>query len=220
MLHTKLFIMKKITILFLALAFTTMYNAQKVDIRIYGGLGLSEFSNKNTSLLNNYVNHTESVSGMPGAQAGFKLGYGHRFYIEPGVEWSQVVLKVVNKSNVNDSVYEDNAKMNMIAVPLHVGFKLFDTEKQKLFNVRLMGGLTGSHVTSINHSKKSTLGGEFTKDDFKKTIFSADAGLGIDIWIFYVEMQYKFGFTPVFAGNGNNSTFTNIHFNAGLKFTF
>jgi hypothetical protein len=211
--------MKKLFISMVLISFVTMNYAQKVDIRAYGGFGMSEFSNKNTNLLNNLVNHTESISGMPGAQAGFKLGYGHRVYIEPGIEWSQVVLKVINKSTVNDSTYEDNAKLNMISIPLHVGVKLFDTEKQKLFNVRLIGGVTGSSVLSVNHSKRSTLNNDFEKEDFKKMIFSADAGLGIDIWIFYVELQYKFGFTPVFSGNGNNSTYTNLHLNAGLKFT-
>lgn len=196
--------------------------SQKVDLRVYGGLGLSEFSNKNTNLLNTTFNHSEKLSGMPGAQAGIKLGYGHRVYVEPGIEWSQLVLKIIsrNTSSASDSVYEDNAKANMLSIPLHLGFKLFDTEKQKLFNIRLVGGVTGSHVLSINHSKKSLINDELNKEDFKNMIFSADAGLGVDIWIFYVELQYKFGFTPVFSGNGNNSTFSTMHLNAGLKFSF
>lgn len=192
--------------------------AQKIDIRAYGGVSLTDFSN-NTGIVPSSL-WSQNISGMPGAQAGIKLGIGHRFFVEPGIEWSLMALKVVNKNNSNDSIWEDVSKLNMISVPLHIGFKLLDTEKQKLINVRLIGGITGSHVVSIKHTEQSGLYDEYEKDDFKSLLMTLDGGLGIDIWIFYVEFQYKYGINHVFNEAGNNATSSAMHINGGLKFTF
>lgn len=190
---------------------------QQLDLRAYGGVSITDFSN-NTGIVPSSL-WDEKISGMPGAQAGIKATIGHRLFVEPGIEWSLMALKVVNTNMSTDSTWQDESKLNMISVPLHVGVKLLDTEKQKLINLRLIGGVTGSHVLSVTHSKKSGLMDDYEKEDFKNLLMTLDGGLGLDIWIFYLEFQYKYGINHVFNASGNNATSSSMHINLGLKFT-
>lgn len=198
--------------------------AKKFDIRIYGGGNIMQLtSDKETHLLNNIV-HQKNVTGRPGFQAGVGFTFGSRFFVQPGIQYTYLGTKIVSESTVNNTTttYEDLTFLQMISVPLKVGFRLLDPEKQSLVNVRLFGGVDGHHVLGVKHtgdSKDNSLK-KFDKNDYSNLILNADFGLGLDIFIFYIDLGYQLGLTPFHSEAGDNAKANMFYGNFGLKFSF
>ncbi|MCP4270232.1 MAG: hypothetical protein GY777_32440, partial [Candidatus Brocadiaceae bacterium] len=66
----------------------------------------------------------------------------------------------------------DVTSIKSISVPLKVGFRLIDPETENLINVRLFGGIDGSHILSIDHTEKSGDIDDIDTDDFSNLILS------------------------------------------------
>lgn len=94
---------------------------------------------------------------------------------------------------------------------------MIDPEVEDLFNVRIFGGFDGQHVLSVNHTEKSGKVDDISKDDFNNLIISADLGMGIDLFIFYVDLGYQIGLTPVYTTGDNHATANTFYTNFGLR---
>lgn len=196
--------------------------AKKFDIRVYGGFNIMQLtSDKDNHLLNNVV-HQKKVSGRPGFQAGVAATFGKRFFVQPGVQYTYVGTKIVSEETTTNTTFEDVTYLKIISVPLKVGVKLLDPSKQKLINVRLFGGLDGHHVLDVEHTGYSKDNGlkTYSKDDYSNLILNADFGMGLDIFIFYIDIGYQLGLTPVHAQAGDNAKANSFYGNLGLKFSF
>jgi len=212
--------MKKIslTLFAIVLAFGVSYG-QHFDIRAYGGFNVLQLtSDQGTSLIDGVL-HNQKVSGRPGGQFGAALTFGSRFYVQPGFQYAIISTEVVNENSVTGDELVDQTTINTISVPLKVGFRLIDPETENLFNVRVFGGFDGSHVISVDHSTKSNGIDDIEASDFSNLIVSADFGLGIDIFIFYIDMGYQLGLTPVYTG-GDDSKANAFYSNIGLRLSF
>jgi hypothetical protein len=212
--------MKKIslTIFAIVLAFATSYG-QHFDIRAYGGFNVLQLtSDQGTSLIDGVL-HNQKVSGRPGAQFGVALTFGSRFYVQPGFQYAIISSEVINENTVTGDELIDQTTINTISVPLKVGFRLIDPESENLFNVRVFGGFDGSHVISVDHSTKSNGIDDIDASDFSNLIMSADFGLGLDIFIFYIDMGYQLGLTPVYTG-GDDAKANAFYGNIGLRLSF
>ncbi len=202
----------------IALAITSSF-AQHFDIRAYGGVNILQLtSDQGTSLIDG-VHHNQKVSGRPGAQFGAAVTFGSRFYVQPGIQYSFLSKEIVNENIVTDNEWEDQTTIKAISVPLKVGFRLIDPETENLINVRVFGGFDGSHVISVDHSTKSGALDDIDASDFSNLIVSADFGLGLDIFIFYIDMGYQLGLTPVYTG-GDNAKANAFYSNIGLRLSF
>ncbi len=202
----------------IALAITSSY-AQHFDIRAYGGVNVLQLtSDQGTSLIDGVL-HNQKVSGRPGAQFGAAVTFGSRFYVQPGIQYSFLSKEIVNENIVTDNEWEDQTTIKAISVPLKVGFRLIDPETENLINVRVFGGFDGSHVISVDHSTKSGALDDIDASDFSNLIVSADFGLGLDIFIFYIDMGYQLGLTPVYTG-GDNAKANAFYSNIGLRLSF
>lgn len=212
--------MKKLSLLFLAivLASSTSFS-QHFDIRAYGGFNVLQLtSDQGTSLIDGVL-HNQKVSGRPGAQFGAALTFGSRFHVQPGFQYAIISSEVVNENTVSGEELLDVTTINTISVPLKVGVRLIDPETENLFNVRVFGGFDGSHVISVDHSTKSDALDDIDASDFSNLIVSADFGLGLDIFIFYIDMGYQLGLTPVYTG-GDNAKANAFYSNIGLRLSF
>lgn len=212
--------MKKIslTLFAIVLAFATSYG-QHFDIRAYGGFNVLQLtSDEGTSLIDGVI-HDRKVSGRPGAQFGAALTFGSRFYVQPGFQYTIITSEVINENTVTKDVLKDEATINTISVPLKVGFRLINPEVENLFNARIFGGFDGSHVRSVDHSNKSNKTDDIEADDFTNLIVSADFGMGLDIFIFYVDLGYQLGLTPVYTG-GDQAKANAFYSNIGLRLSF
>ena len=212
--------MKKISLTILAtvLALSLSYG-QHFDIRAYGGFNVLQLtSDQGTSLIDGVL-HNLKVSGRPGGQFGAALTFGSRFYVQPGFQYAIISSEVVNENTVSGDDLTDNITINAISVPLKVGFRLIDPETEKLINVRVFGGFDGSHVVKVDHGTKSNGLDDIDDSDFTNLILSADFGLGLDIFIFYIDMGYQLGLTPVYTG-GDNAKANAFYSNIGLRLSF
>jgi hypothetical protein len=212
--------MRKITLLLLvSLMSLTISYAQSFDIRAYGGMNVLQLTTDNGTSIINGVLHSKNVSGRPGYQFGAAVTFGERFYVQPGIEWATISTKIVNKNSSTGKELTDETTLSMFSVPLKVGFRLIDPEKENLFNVRIFAGLDGHHITKVNHITKSDAYDEITKDDYTNLIMNADFGMGIDIFIFYIDLGYQLGLSPVHT-NGDMAKGNSFYGNFGLRFSF
>jgi hypothetical protein len=175
-------------------------------------------SDQGTSLIDGVL-HNQKVSGRPGAQFGVALTFGSRFYVQPGFQYAILSSEVVNENTVSGKELLDETTINAISVPLKVGVRLIDPETENFFNVRVFGGFDGSHVISVDHSTKSDGLDDIDASDFSNLIVAADFGLGLDIFIFYIDMGYQLGLTPVYTG-GDNAKANAFYGNIGLRLSF
>ena len=212
--------MKKIslTIFAIVLAFATSYG-KHFDIRAYGGFNVLQLTSDQGNSLIDGVLHNQKVSGRPGYQFGAAITFGSRFYVQPGFQYAIISSEVVNENTVSGEELIDQTTINTISVPLKVGFRLIDPEAENLFNVRVFGGFDGSHVISVDHSTKSNGLGDIYDSDFSNLIVSTDFGIGLDIFIFYIDMGYQLGLTPVYTG-GDNAKANAFYSNIGLRLSF
>lgn len=213
--------MKK-TLLLIALLVAGIGNSQaqkKFDIRAYGGVNLMQLTSDEGTTLFNGVIHDQKVSGRPGYQFGLAATFGARFFVQPGFQYTYMSTKIVNENTATGFEFEDNAQVKMISVPLKVGFRLINPETENLVNVRVFGGLDGHHVIDVKHSDKSGIK-VLEKEDYSNMILNADFGLGLDIFIFYVDFGYQLGLTPVHSASGDNAKANSFYGNFGLKFSF
>ncbi len=211
--------MRKITLLtlMLFLGFSAIY-AQSFDIRAYGGMNILQLTtDKGTSLIDGTLHH-RSVSGRPGYQFGAAVTFGNRFYVQPGIEWATLSTKMVNKNSSTGKELTDETTVGVFSIPLKAGFRFFDPEKENIFNVRVFGGFVGHHVMKVNHTTKS---GAFdiSKSDYTNLIMNADFGMGVDIFIFYLDVGYQLGLSPVHS-SGDMAKANSFYTNLGLRLSF
>lgn len=205
--------------LLLSLGTTAQNDSHVFDIRAYGGVSILQATSDNNSSLIDGVLHQRQVSGRPGVQAGIALTYGNRFFIQPGFQWSKISTRIVNENTIDGTELTDETSLNVISVPLKVGMRLMDPRKENLINLRIFGGIDGHHVTSVSHSNKSGAFDDITADDYSNLIVNADFGLGLDLWIFFLDAGYQLGLTPM-HNSGDNAKANSFYTNFGLKLTF
>ncbi len=212
--------MKKINLtIFAALFACAISYGQHFDIRAYGGLNVLQLTSDIGSSLINSIQHNQKVSGRPGGQVGAAVTFGSRFYVQPGIQYSLMSTEIVNETVATGNKWTDQTSIKTISVPLKAGFRLVDPATENLINVRIFGGFDGSHVLSVNHSEKSGAIDDIDKDDFSNLIVSADFGLGLDVFIFYLDMGYQLGLTPVYTG-GDNAKANAFYSNFGIRLSF
>ena len=190
--------------------------AQNLDIRGFGGWNTLQLSSDDgTSIIDGIV-HDKVVSGRPGYQFGASVGFGERFYIEPGIMYSTFSTKVVNKNTVKGNELTDETTIKVFSVPMKVGFKLINPEVEEIFNVRVFAGLVGSHVIGVDHTTKSGVVDDISTDDYTNLIINADFGMGVDLLFFFADAGYHLGMTPVHSG-ADNAKANSFYINVGLK---
>lgn len=201
--------MKKIIFLcVLFLLSSRMVNAQ-LELRPFVGITSSSLDNIGD------VEFKEKV----GFSFGADLMIGKRFYVQPGFHYEGVQNKARNPS----ADQETDLKVNRVRIPLLVGYKLFNPDTDRIFNIRLFTGPNASFVTNVDDGESQL---DIDKEDFKNTVFGWNAGAGLDILIFFVDFGYQFGLSDVFEDlniqgiEGANSKNNVFHLNAGVRIRF
>ena len=212
--------MKKIYLSFVVFLLTMSFGySQHFDIRAYGGSNVLQLTSDEGESLINGVLHERKVSGRPGTQFGVALTFGSKFYVQPGFQYSLFTTEIINENTESGEELKDQTTLSGISIPLKVGFRLINPEDENLFNIRVFGGFDGSHIVSVNHSKKSGELDDIEASDFSNLIMSADFGLGLDIFIFYLDLGYQIGLSPIHTG-GDSAKANAFYSNIGLRLSF
>jgi len=212
--------MKKLLIFCFLFISAFIAESQNVDIRIFGGFSLTQTSNDQNNTEIDSVDYTTSYSGRPGFEVGLATTIGYRLFFQPGIKFSQISAEVINESNIDYIKYEDLTTINVVAVSLKVGFRLINQDTEDILNLRVFTGLNGLHVFAVNHSEKSNKIDDLNKDDFQDFVFNAELGAGIDLWIFFMDLGYRMGLTPIFKESAIDVKANSLYSDLGVRIKF
>ena len=164
---------------------------------------------------------TEPQDFKKEGRAGFVIGagfkFGEAFYFEPGLQFSNLGTKLINK---DDNDISHQSYVNTIRIPAIIGYDFM--EKESPLNLRAFSGPSASIVMGVNTENSQAAVGNAPdgKDHYANTIWGWNFGAGVDIWIIFVEVSYELGMsdfysdkTPELQGTKNNAFFVTAGIN-------
>lgn len=123
-------------------------------------------------------------------KSGFQIGafarIGKRLYVQPELYYT--TQGGVFTSNVTN--WKQNVKIGSIDVPVLVGFQLL---KGDFVNVRILAGPAASFVVNKTISEEGYDIGPITSGDLSSVNWSIQAGAGVDVWKFTLDLRYQVG---------------------------
>lgn len=205
--------MKKSILFFLfAIMFSNLLQAQ---LPISAGLKIGFNSSKMPTEINNISDIKDQGRNgfLAGAFVRIKLT---KFYIQPEVYFTKKGgdFQYSNTGNI----YTQQSSFSTVDVPLLVGIKLIDL---KAFNFRLMTGPVASFITdkSVSYQVNGVNLPAVPSPtlNFKNTIWGLQAGAGIDVLNFTLDIRYEWGINN-FSDYADMTTKSKIlHVGLGMK---
>lgn len=186
------------------------------DFRVY--VGLNSTSGNGFKDFVNGVVHDHSVNGQMGYTVGIAGTFGNHFYLSPGVYYAAQKTETTTTEQGNlpgAASFKGKTTVNSINLPIRVGFRLLDANHSGTFNLRLFGGVLGSHVLGVSHEGDDDIMVE--KEDFNDFMISAQFGFGLDILIAFVDIGYDLGMTDFYKLEGTQKS-NQFFINAGIRF--
>lgn len=172
--------MKKL-ILLLFVLFTAEAIYGQVQLGIKVGYNASKLSTDIDSVKTNF-------------KSGFQIGafarIGKRFYVQPEVYYT--TQGGVFTSNVSN--WKQNVKIGSIDVPVLVGFHFI---KGDFVNLRILAGPVVSFVVNKSISEGGADPGPITTGDLSSVNWSIQAGAGVDVWMFSLDVRYQIGLSQL-----------------------
>lgn len=144
--------------------------------------------------------NTDSITNN--LKSNFVVGvffrFGKKIYVQPELNWLTQGSVFKYPSFGNLSPIEQNIKLNTIQVPLNIGWRIINI---KVVNIRIFAGVLANFVTNTTIT---TSGGDPnlydalpTEDDFGKTQWQWDAGVGVDVLMFAIDIKYMGGINNI-----------------------
>lgn len=157
---------------------------------------------------------TDPVGTEREARVGYQLGFNLRlgegnFYFQPGVKWLRVGTALKSKSQLGSGFdFKDNVDVSSVQVPVLAGLRLINT---KLLGLRANAGPALTLVTSVNDNAFG-----LKKEDYQSMIWGGIFGIGVDLLIITVDLNYELGLSKVFE-NATEAKNNVWRFEAGVK---
>ena len=149
-------------------------------------------------------NASKLSTSIDSVKANFKSGFqigafariGNRFYVQPEVYY--ITQGGVFTSNTTN--WKQNIKIGSIDVPILLGFQII---KGDFVNLRILAGPAASFVVNKSISEGGTSTGPITTGDLKSVNWSIQAGAGVDVWMFTLDVRYQLGLNQMIADAGS-----------------
>ncbi|TVR80957.1 MAG: hypothetical protein EA409_07260 [Saprospirales bacterium] len=152
----------------------------------------------------------EEFKSNLGYQFGIDLMIGRRIYIQPGLNYEFARVGVSNPE-ISD------LKISRINLPVFAGVKMFQEDVDKYFDIRIFTGPSISFMADF--SGGSGLG--ISSSEVKSFNVAWNAGLGVDLFMFFLDVAYKWDVDDFFKRSVESSASQNVFYaNLGLRFTF
>jgi len=136
----------------------------------------------------NFDNLTIKTDQAYGFDVGVMLRFGYRFYgqIEANYNFVSSLNSIgqMVEDNWNGVPTQQYLTQQSINIPVMAGVKLFET---KNFNLRLMVGPT----FNFNIGQNGAIQAEGVDSELRTCSFGLDCGLGVDIWVFALDLRYR-----------------------------
>lgn len=142
--------------------------------------------------------HTSFDSLSSQFKSGFQVGafvrLGGKVYLQPEIYYSS--QGGIFKSNFNN--WQQKINLGTLDIPVLVGISFLDND---LFDIHLTAGPMASFVINkdisnsgdINASKNT----EIKSADIKNANWYIQAGAGVDIWKFTIDVRYQIGLNKI-----------------------
>lgn len=167
--------MRYILSLLIFIGLTVFQSNAQVTLKPGVGVNFMDFSKSPT---------TGEYKSQTGYQIGGSVAFGQKFYVEPGFFYGKKSVKYQSgTTGISDADY----KLNGIRIPVAVGFPILNKNKG-LLGVRALGGFSAFILTDIEN---------FDMDDFNKATWGVFAGAGLDISMFFLDIQYEWSLSEV-----------------------
>lgn len=191
--------MKKYVLLLVFLSVAVMTSGQ-FEIKAGGGI--------NFSTLTSPPEGTDVAANL-GYQFGAGVLIGDKFYVEPGFQFLR------NSRTITPETEDQfDFDQNFLKIPVYAGYHLLGHEKGPLA-LRLFAGPAVSIAGKVKKGED-----QITKDDVKNALWMVDAGLGVDIFFFFVEFNYEYSFNKYFESDSYDSNHSGFLINAGIHIDF
>ena len=188
-----------VTVLFLALLVAGQARAQ---VELKPGIGIT-FSDVSKNPANG------EVTSQLGWQIGGSILFGQKFYGEGGVFYATKSMAFT----VASTNLEFENDFNGVRIPVALGYHLIG-DQQGQFALRVFGGGSAFIVTSVSAPGASM-------DDFTSPTWGVFAGAGLDIFMFFLDLQYEWSVSDVSSLStvdiGKSRSFIA---NAGIRLAF
>lgn len=149
--------------------------------------------------------------------AGVFFRFGQKIYVQPEVNWmtqgSVFKYPEVDLGGSDLSPFEQDIKLSSINIPVSLGWRIINLE---VVNIRLFAGVNANIVlnTTINNSQDISdidedLFEPITEADIKDLAWNYQAGLGVDVLMFALDVKYVGSFGEPITGD--------VHYNAETK---
>ena len=145
------------------------------------------------------VNRSEIVNNLKNnLLIGVFARFGNKIYVQPEVNWltqGSVFKYEFDISNPNP--VEQNIKISSLQVPVSIGWRIINL---KVVNIRVFGGVTANFALKTTINTTNGNGSEYlVPDDFKSVYWQWQAGLGVDVFMFAIDVKYLGGMSNVFS---------------------
>ena len=180
--------MKKIILaLVLLLTVTTGTSFGQLNIKIGPKVGFNA-SQLHTNL--------DSISSQfkSGFQFGIFVRLGKKVYLQPELYYTTEggVFKS-NSSSIKQ--WEQNIKLGSLDVPVLIGVSFINSE---LLNVRILAGPLASFIVNKKISETGVTG-PVQDANIKNVNWYIQAGAGVDIWKFTLDVRYQIGLNKMIS---------------------
>ncbi|MCF6171701.1 MAG: PorT family protein [Bacteroidales bacterium] len=156
---------------------------------------------------------TDSITN--GLKNNFLVGVfvrmGKKIYVQPEVNW-MTQGSVFKYPSIQGGIVplEQDIKLSTIQVPVNIGWRIINLE---VVNVRLFAGMAANFLMNANINTTSGNPDDYENalvpDDFKNVTWQWDAGVGVDVLMFAIDIKYMGGLSNVlndFAISGSTVT--------------
>jgi hypothetical protein len=186
----------------LIVGLSVMTMAQDIELKVMGGINTSHLTTEHVDW---------KTQGRVGYQFGAAVLVGEKLYFEPGVFFNTISKDVYDANNPDSASFKNT--INAIRIPVHIGYHILGSE-ETFADLRVFAGFGANMITSVKNDSD-----DLSKDDFKNFILDFNAGVGVDIWIFFIEWNYMLGLTPVFV-DGSDAKVQAFYGNIGARIRF
>jgi len=157
------------------LSTTIVFGEFTVGIKV--GYNASKLSTSIDSITSNFKS---------GFQAGIFVRVGKRFYLQPELYYT--TQGGVFTSNLNN--WKQNIKLGSLDVPVLVGFKFINNDN---LNLRILAGPVASFIVNKTIAEAGGIDGPITDADINSVNWYIQAGAGVDLWKFTLDVRYQIG---------------------------
>ncbi len=173
-------------------------------------------SSKLTSDINEY--NEESILGY-NAGVFLRLNLG-KAYIQPEAYFTRKGGKLKFNPTIDPGVgtIDNKIKLNTLDIPILLGYKIIDLKIAKL---RINAGPVASFILNkevdVKIGEGQSSSEPLSKNDFKNAIWGIQAGAGIDISQFTIDVRYEWGINDISDIQSMESKSNLINISLGWK---